>query len=149
MANPPTPTRCPTLAEYPEPSDRNMFAQGSARKDFAESFYTEDAEAWRNALLAQGTTLTVTLTLTPTLTPTLTLTLTPTLTLTLTLTLILTLTLTRHAQPVALGRPDRDGLRGAAPHRHQAAAHRRRGGGCLRRVRGRGGPLAQLDDRCG
>ena len=55
-----------------------MFAQGSARKDFAESFYTEDAEAWRNALLAQGTTLTVTLTPTPTLTPTLTLTLTPT-----------------------------------------------------------------------
>ena len=51
-----------------------MFAQGSARKDFAESFYTEDAEAWRNALLAQGTTLTVTLTLTPTLTLTLTLT---------------------------------------------------------------------------
>jgi len=46
---------CTTLAEYPEPSDRNMFAQGSARKDFASCFYTEDAEAWREALLAQGT----------------------------------------------------------------------------------------------
>ena len=46
---------CATLADYPEPADRDMFAQGSARKDFASCFYTEDAEAWRNALLAQGT----------------------------------------------------------------------------------------------
>jgi hypothetical protein len=46
---------CQTLADYPEPSDRNMFAQGSARKDFASCFFTEDAAAWRDALLAQGT----------------------------------------------------------------------------------------------
>ena len=47
-----------------------MFAQGSARKDFASCFYTEDAEAWRNALLAQGTTLTLTIALTLALTRT-------------------------------------------------------------------------------
>ena len=78
---PPSLSRCATLADYPEPSDRNMFSEGSARKDFASCFYTEDAEAWRNTLLAQGTTLT------PTPTLTLALNLTPTLTLTLTLTL--------------------------------------------------------------
>jgi len=41
-----------TLENYPEPTDRNMFAQGSNRKDFAAAFYTEDAAAWRAELLA-------------------------------------------------------------------------------------------------
>jgi hypothetical protein len=44
-----------SLDDYPEPTDRNMFAQTSARKDFASAFYTEDAVEARAALLALGT----------------------------------------------------------------------------------------------
>lgn len=44
-----------SLDDYPAPTDRNMFAQGSNRKDLAEAFYTEDAQAWQAAILALGT----------------------------------------------------------------------------------------------
>ena len=41
-----------TLAEYPDPETREAFAESSNRKDFAGAFFTEEAEAWRAALLA-------------------------------------------------------------------------------------------------
>ena len=44
-----------TLEDYPDPTDRDMFAQGSNRKDLKEAFYTEEVEAWRSGLLALGT----------------------------------------------------------------------------------------------
>ena len=44
-----------TLADYPDPTDRNMFSQSSNRKDLADAFYTEDAQAWRDSILALGT----------------------------------------------------------------------------------------------
>ena len=44
-----------TLEEYPDPSDRNMFAQSGNRKDLKAAFYTEEVEAWRAELLSLGT----------------------------------------------------------------------------------------------
>lgn len=39
---------------YPDPTDRSMFAQGSARKDFAAAYYTPGASTWRDEILALG-----------------------------------------------------------------------------------------------
>ena len=41
-----------TLAEYPDPETREAFAESSNRKDYAAAFFTEEAEAWKAALLA-------------------------------------------------------------------------------------------------
>ncbi len=38
--------------EYEEPATREAFAMSGNRKDYAGAFYTEDAVAWRDALLA-------------------------------------------------------------------------------------------------
>ena len=38
-------TRLPD-GSYPEPTDRNMFAQGSTRKELAEAYFTPEAEEW-------------------------------------------------------------------------------------------------------
>jgi len=43
---------CASLSDYPDPDTREAFAEGSNRKDFAEAFFTEDAEAAKAALLA-------------------------------------------------------------------------------------------------
>lgn len=43
------------LADYPAPETREAFAESSNRKDFASAFFTEEMEAWRSGLLAQGT----------------------------------------------------------------------------------------------
>lgn len=43
---------CATLDDYPEPTTREAFAEGSNRKDFAGAFFTADAEAAKAALLA-------------------------------------------------------------------------------------------------
>lgn len=40
--------------EYAEPDSREAFVLSGNRKDFAQAFYTEEAEAWRAALLAKG-----------------------------------------------------------------------------------------------
>ena len=37
---------------YEEPTSREAFAMGGNRKDFADAFFTEDAIAWRESLLA-------------------------------------------------------------------------------------------------
>ena len=37
---------------FPEPTDRNMFMQGSLRKDFAAAYFTPEAEAWCAGLKA-------------------------------------------------------------------------------------------------
>ena len=37
---------------YPEPTSREMFMEASTRKDLADRYFTEDAEAWRAAVLA-------------------------------------------------------------------------------------------------
>lgn len=42
----------PTLADYPSPETREAFAEGGNRKDFAEAYFTEEAEAARAALLS-------------------------------------------------------------------------------------------------
>ena len=31
---------------YPEPTDRDMFMQGSLRKELADAYFTSDAESW-------------------------------------------------------------------------------------------------------
>lgn len=37
---------------YPEPASRDMFMEASTRKDLADRYFTEDAEAWRAAVLS-------------------------------------------------------------------------------------------------
>jgi len=46
---------CTTLADYPEPTTREAFAEGGNRKDFAAAFFDDEAMAWREGLLAMGT----------------------------------------------------------------------------------------------
>ena len=40
------------LSDYPDPDTRDAFAEGGNRKDFAGAFFTDEAMAWRAALLA-------------------------------------------------------------------------------------------------
>ena len=43
---------CASLADYPEPTTREAFAEGSNRKDFASAFYTEEVAAEVDAIFA-------------------------------------------------------------------------------------------------